>query len=161
MIVVAAVYFFFFYSDLSSAIASQVERESQLKNDATAADAAFERDAVWPPGGFWERRETARVVATLPYLDGAALGLELDAERARHRHVAGETGELRAHTGDTPVAASGSGASSLMLRSSSTSMDAMSRSSISGTPIWWTTSAKKPRTTIRRAWSAGIPRACR
>jgi len=41
MIVVAAVYFFFFYSDLSSAIASQVERESQLKNDATAADAAF------------------------------------------------------------------------------------------------------------------------
>src|SRR5262245_45141704 len=24
-----------------------------------AADEAFERDAVWPPGTFWERRETA------------------------------------------------------------------------------------------------------
>jgi type IV pilus assembly protein PilO len=41
MLVVAAVYFFFFYSDLSSAIATQVEREGQLKTDANAADAAF------------------------------------------------------------------------------------------------------------------------
>lgn len=41
MVVVAAVYFFFFYSDLSSAIASQAEREQQLKTDANAADAAF------------------------------------------------------------------------------------------------------------------------
>lgn len=32
-----------------------------------AADAAFERDAVWPPGTFWERRETGRLAATLPY----------------------------------------------------------------------------------------------
>jgi hypothetical protein len=32
------------------------------------ADAVFERDAVWPPGGFWERRETSRVASTLPYL---------------------------------------------------------------------------------------------
>jgi phytoene dehydrogenase-like protein len=30
-------------------------------------DAAFERDAVWPPGNFWERRETARLVAGLPH----------------------------------------------------------------------------------------------
>src|SRR3954451_25212061 len=42
----------------------------ELARTNAAADAAFERDAVWPPGGFWERRETARVVATLPYLDG-------------------------------------------------------------------------------------------
>jgi hypothetical protein len=34
-----------------------------------AADAAFERDAVWPPGNFWERLETARVAASLPFVD--------------------------------------------------------------------------------------------
>lgn len=32
-----------------------------------AADAAFERDALWPPGTFLERRETGRMAATLPY----------------------------------------------------------------------------------------------
>lgn len=42
---------------------------AELARTNAAADAAFERDAVWPPGGFWERRETARVMATLPYLD--------------------------------------------------------------------------------------------
>jgi phytoene dehydrogenase-like protein len=31
-----------------------------------AADAAFERDALWPPGNFWERFETGRIAATLP-----------------------------------------------------------------------------------------------
>jgi phytoene dehydrogenase-like protein len=43
---------------------------AELARTNAAADAAFERDAVWPPGGFWERRETGRVVATLPYLEG-------------------------------------------------------------------------------------------
>jgi phytoene dehydrogenase-like protein len=33
-----------------------------------AADEAFERDAVWPPGTFWERRETNRVAALLPHV---------------------------------------------------------------------------------------------
>ncbi|MCA9625734.1 MAG: phytoene dehydrogenase, partial [Myxococcales bacterium] len=32
-----------------------------------AADAAFDRDAVWPPGSFMERRQTGRVASTLPY----------------------------------------------------------------------------------------------
>jgi len=32
-----------------------------------AADRAFERDAIWPPGTFLERRETGRVASTLPY----------------------------------------------------------------------------------------------
>jgi phytoene dehydrogenase-like protein len=32
-----------------------------------AADAGFERDAVWPPGTFMERRQTGRIAATLPY----------------------------------------------------------------------------------------------
>ncbi len=32
-----------------------------------AADAAFEKDAIWPPGKFMERRQTARIASTLPY----------------------------------------------------------------------------------------------
>ncbi len=31
-----------------------------------SADAAFERDVVWPPGSLWERLETSRVAASLP-----------------------------------------------------------------------------------------------
>ncbi len=34
-----------------------------------AADAAFEKDAVWPPGTFWERLETGRVAAGLPFVN--------------------------------------------------------------------------------------------
>jgi phytoene dehydrogenase-like protein len=33
-----------------------------------AADEAFERDAIWPPGTFWERRETGRYASMLPYV---------------------------------------------------------------------------------------------
>ncbi len=32
-----------------------------------AADAAFEKDAIWPPGKFMERRQTGRIASTLPY----------------------------------------------------------------------------------------------
>jgi phytoene dehydrogenase-like protein len=32
-----------------------------------AADTAFERDALWPPGSLWERFETGRIAATLPF----------------------------------------------------------------------------------------------
>ncbi|HEY8075970.1 MAG TPA: NAD(P)-binding protein [Labilithrix sp.] len=53
---------------------------TELARVNALADAAFERDAVWPPGGFWERRETARVVETLPYLDA---GKDFLAELAR------------------------------------------------------------------------------
>ncbi|HEY3668028.1 MAG TPA: phytoene dehydrogenase, partial [Polyangiaceae bacterium] len=41
-----------------------------------AADAAFERDALWPPGNFWERFETGRIAATLP-LTHSERGAEL------------------------------------------------------------------------------------
>lgn len=37
-----------------------------------AADSAFERDAVWPPGGFWERLETGRAASGLPLTGGNA-----------------------------------------------------------------------------------------
>ncbi len=33
-----------------------------------AADLAFEKDVMWPPGSWWERFETSRVAAHLPYL---------------------------------------------------------------------------------------------
>jgi phytoene dehydrogenase-like protein len=36
----------------------------------SAADAAFERDALWPPGNFWERFETGRIARTLPLTQG-------------------------------------------------------------------------------------------
>ncbi len=41
----------------------------ELARTNASADAAFERDAVWPPGTFWERRETERIAETLPHLD--------------------------------------------------------------------------------------------
>ncbi len=45
---------------------------AELARTNAAADAAFERDVTWPPGGFWERRETGRIVGALPHVrDGA------------------------------------------------------------------------------------------
>jgi phytoene dehydrogenase-like protein len=35
-----------------------------------AADAVFEKDVVWPPGSLWERLETGRVAAALPFISG-------------------------------------------------------------------------------------------
>ena len=48
------------------------------------ADAAFERDAVWPPGTFWERLETRRLAATLPLLEGQSSGDLLSKFPPRH-----------------------------------------------------------------------------
>jgi hypothetical protein len=39
-----------------------------LARTNAAADAAFERDVMWPPGTFWERRETRSVASALPHL---------------------------------------------------------------------------------------------
>jgi hypothetical protein len=38
----------------------------------SAVDAAFERDAVWPPDGFWERLETGRIASQIPLAGGSA-----------------------------------------------------------------------------------------
>jgi phytoene dehydrogenase-like protein len=35
-----------------------------------AADAVFEKDVVWPPGNLWERLETGRAAAALPFISG-------------------------------------------------------------------------------------------
>jgi phytoene dehydrogenase-like protein len=55
---------------------------TELARTNAIADAAFSRDAVWPPGGFWERRETARVFSTLPYLDGTDFLAEFPRDHA-------------------------------------------------------------------------------
>jgi phytoene dehydrogenase-like protein len=36
------------------------------------ADAVFEKDAVWPPGSFWERLETNRLASSLPFVGAGA-----------------------------------------------------------------------------------------
>jgi len=45
------------------------ELYAELAQTNAAADAVFERDVTWPPGGFWERRETLRAMARLPHFD--------------------------------------------------------------------------------------------
>jgi phytoene dehydrogenase-like protein len=44
------------------------ELYAELARVNGAADEAFEGDAVWPPGTFWERRETNRFAAILPHV---------------------------------------------------------------------------------------------
>src|SRR5579864_9148715 len=46
------------------------ELYAELARVNAAADATFEKDLVWPPGSFWERRETQRTAALLPHFDG-------------------------------------------------------------------------------------------
>lgn len=49
---------------------------AELARTNASADAAFEQDVTLPPGGFWERREAHRVLATLPHVrDGASRDL--------------------------------------------------------------------------------------
>jgi phytoene dehydrogenase-like protein len=42
---------------------------STLARANAEADSVFERDLVWPPGTFWERRETGRFASALPFVD--------------------------------------------------------------------------------------------
>jgi phytoene dehydrogenase-like protein len=42
---------------------------AELARTNAAVDAAFERDAVWPPGTFWERREAERLGGSIPRLE--------------------------------------------------------------------------------------------
>lgn len=44
------------------------ELHQHLHEVNEAADRAFEADVLWPPGTFWERRETAKCAAQLPYV---------------------------------------------------------------------------------------------
>lgn len=42
------------------------ELYGELARTNAAADAAFERNLIWPPGTFWERRETERAAVSMP-----------------------------------------------------------------------------------------------
>jgi phytoene dehydrogenase-like protein len=48
---------------------------AELARTNASADTAFERDVMWPPGGFWERRETARALTELPHTDAQEASL--------------------------------------------------------------------------------------
>lgn len=41
----------------------------QVASVNEAIDVAFTQDVLWPPGSFWERRQAARAVSSLPLLD--------------------------------------------------------------------------------------------
>ncbi len=55
--------------ELSAARRSVGELYVALAEANAAADAVFEKDLVFPPGGFWERREAARWTAAMPYFE--------------------------------------------------------------------------------------------
>ena len=77
---------------------------TELARTNAAADAAFERDAVWPPGSFWERRETARIAATLPHLEEATVAFlaELPRDHA-YRAVVDTPARFAAHACALPA----------------------------------------------------------
>jgi phytoene dehydrogenase-like protein len=84
-------------------IVDELYAELALTN--AAADAAFERDLVWPPGSFWERRETGRVAAALPRFDGKRAAAPLLAEFPRdhdYRSVVEVPARFASHAVDLP-----------------------------------------------------------
>jgi|HubBroStandDraft_1064217.scaffolds.fasta_scaffold45052_2 phytoene dehydrogenase-like protein len=80
------------------------ELYAELARTNAAVDAAFERDLVWPPGSFWERRETGRAAASLPRLGRGAMG-SLLAEFPRdheYRAIVDVPARLASHSVDLP-----------------------------------------------------------
>jgi len=57
------------YAEVAQPIA---ELYAQIASTNSQVDAAFERDAIWPPGTMWERMETGRLANALPLLDGTS-----------------------------------------------------------------------------------------
>lgn len=71
-----------------------------------AADAAFEKDAIWPPGKFMERRQTGRIASTLPYAR-AEPHADLLAEfprRHAYRRIVTESARFATHLATAPPA---------------------------------------------------------
>ena len=76
---------------------------AELARVNAAADAAFDADAVWPPGTFWERRKTASLAAKLPWLRApAAHDLLADFPPAHpYRDVVTALARFATHLADT------------------------------------------------------------
>jgi phytoene dehydrogenase-like protein len=79
------------------------ELYAELARTNAAADAAFEKDLVWPPGSFWERRETGRLASTLPRLasEGSALLAEFPREH-EYRAIVDVPTRFASHAVDLP-----------------------------------------------------------
>jgi phytoene dehydrogenase-like protein len=80
------------------------ELYAELARTNAAADAAFEKDLVWPPGSFWERRETARAAASLPRFTGepsAALLAEFPRDH-EYRAIVDVPTRFASHAVDLP-----------------------------------------------------------
>jgi hypothetical protein len=80
------------------------ELYAELARTNGAADAAFEKDLVWPPGTFWEKRETQRVAASLPRFD-PTLAPPLLAEFPRdhdYRAIVDVPARFASHAADLP-----------------------------------------------------------
>ena len=60
---------------------------AELARTNAAADTAFERDVVWPPGGFWERREAARAQGELPHVSVPGSALLAEFPRGHDYHA--------------------------------------------------------------------------
>lgn len=77
---------------------------AELALTNAAADAAFERDLVWPPGTFWERRETERAALPLPRFNGArAAALLADFPRDHdYRAIVHVPVRFASHAADLP-----------------------------------------------------------
>src|SRR5690606_25637641 len=135
-------------------------RAVQPALDEAALDLAV-REGHRPVGADVRDRVPAAVaVAHDRDLDDApVLGRELDAERLLRAEVGRRAGGLSGHAD----ASAGSALPSMidMDLLSSRSIASSRRSSTDATPISWMSSAKKPRTTRRRASISGMPRACR
>ncbi len=77
---------------------------TELARTNAAADAAFERDLVWPPGTFWERREAERAAAAVPRFqprDRATLLAEFPGEHP-YRSIVETTARFASHAADLP-----------------------------------------------------------
>jgi len=80
------------------------ELYAELAQTNAAADAAFEKDLVWPPGNFWERRETGRIAASLPRFERARTA-PLLAEFPRdhdYRAIVDVPARFASHSDDLP-----------------------------------------------------------
>ncbi len=79
------------------------ELYAELARTNAAADAAFERDLVWPPGSFWERRETGRFAATLPRLESGSSTLLAEFPRDHeYRAIVDVPTRFASHAVDLP-----------------------------------------------------------
>ena len=69
-----------------------------------AADAAFERESVWPPGTLWERFETGQAAALLPFGDGERAPELLAKFPSGHpyREIAAIPAQFASHLSGTP-----------------------------------------------------------